>query len=158
LRARCDVMADRSDREQEQPTECRRRHSLISRMGPCSRTPSGPAVSTDCVNRPDRRLHPTNATASNLPLQRGGHPQKIFNRGTDICFGVVTVFKNPNLSRLTCQNTIKSFRLSKLIAEISPAAPWRADYSDIADRSGPRWAASPVVFVSKRENQRHRSA
>src|ERR1700744_2665167 len=72
-------MADRSDREQEQPTECRRRHSLISRMGPCSRTPSGPAVSTDCVNRPDRRLHPTNATASNLPLQRGGHPQKTFS-------------------------------------------------------------------------------
>jgi hypothetical protein len=29
-----------------------------------SRTPSGPAVSTDCINRPDRRLHPTNATAS----------------------------------------------------------------------------------------------
>ena len=28
------------------------------------RTPSGPAVSTDCINRPDRRLHPTNATAS----------------------------------------------------------------------------------------------
>ena len=45
LRARCDVMADRSDRKQGQPAECPRRHSLISRMGPCSRTPSGPAVS-----------------------------------------------------------------------------------------------------------------
>ena len=64
LRARCDVMADRSDREQGQPNRCPRRHSLINRMGPCSRTPSGPAVSTDCINRPDRRLHPTNATAS----------------------------------------------------------------------------------------------
>jgi len=45
-------------------------------MGPCSRTPSGPAVSTDCINRPDRRLHPTNATASIYLLQRGSHPQR----------------------------------------------------------------------------------
>src|SRR6266403_2646431 len=49
---------------------------LISRMGPCSRTPSGPAVSIDCINRPDRRLHPTNATASIYLLQRGSHPQR----------------------------------------------------------------------------------
>jgi transposase len=53
-----------SDREQGQPNRCPRRHSLMNRMGPCSRTPSGPAVSTDCINRPDRRLHLTNATAS----------------------------------------------------------------------------------------------
>ena len=76
LRARCDVMADRSDREQGQPNLSLRRHSLKSRMGPCSRTPSGPAVSTDCINRPDRRLHPTNATASIYLLQRGSHPQR----------------------------------------------------------------------------------
>src|SRR5271169_3159987 len=69
-------MADRSDREQGQPNRCPRRHSLNNRMGPCSRTPSGPAVSTDCINRPDRRLHPTNATASIYLLQRGSHPQK----------------------------------------------------------------------------------
>src|ERR1700740_3237891 len=47
-------------------------------MGPCSRTPSRPAVSTDCVNRPDRRLHSTNATTSNYLLQCGSHPQKTF--------------------------------------------------------------------------------
>jgi hypothetical protein len=76
LRARCDVMANRSDREQGQPDRCLRRHSLKLRMGPCSRTPSGPAVSTDCINRPDRRLHPTNATASIYLLQRGSHPQR----------------------------------------------------------------------------------
>src|SRR5579859_6490169 len=69
-------MADRSDRERGQPNSCPRRHSLSNRMGPCSRTPSGPAVSTDCINRPDRRLHPTNATASIYLLQRGSHPQK----------------------------------------------------------------------------------
>src|SRR5712664_2674888 len=34
-------MANRSDREQGQPSECPRRHRLISRMGTCSRTPSG---------------------------------------------------------------------------------------------------------------------
>ena len=45
-------------------------------MGPCSRTPSGPAVSSDCINRPNRRLHPTNAAASIYLLQRGSHPQK----------------------------------------------------------------------------------
>lgn len=76
LRARCDVMADRSDRERGQPNRCPRRHSLINRMGPCSRTPSGPAVSTDCINRPDRGLHPTNAIASIYLLQRGSHPQR----------------------------------------------------------------------------------
>ena len=80
LRERCDVMANRSDREQGQPTECLRRHSLISRMGPRSRTPSRPAVSTDCINRPDRRLHSTNATTSNYLLQCGSHPQRTFAR------------------------------------------------------------------------------
>jgi|SRR6516165_1764835 len=30
----------------------------------CSRTPSRPAVPTDCINRPDRRLRPTDATTS----------------------------------------------------------------------------------------------
>jgi hypothetical protein len=69
-------MADRSDRERGQPNLSLRRHSLNNRMGPCSRTPSGPAVSTDCINRPDRRLHPTNATASIYLLQRGSHPQR----------------------------------------------------------------------------------
>ena len=76
MRERCDVMANRSDREQGQPTTCPRRQSLISRMGPCSRTPSGPAVSIDCIKRPDRRLHPTYANTSNFPLQRGSHPQR----------------------------------------------------------------------------------
>jgi hypothetical protein len=38
-RVRCDVMADRSDREQGQPKRCPRHHSLINRMGPCLRTP-----------------------------------------------------------------------------------------------------------------------
>ena len=73
LRERCDVMANRSDREHGQPTACPRRQSLISRMGPCSRTPSGPAVPTDCVNRrrtedrtrpkPTRQFAPCNAGA-----------------------------------------------------------------------------------------------
>src|SRR5271157_3123682 len=76
LRERCDVMANRSDREQGQPSRCPRHHSLHNRMGPCSRTPSGPAVSIDCINRPDRRLHPTNATAPIYLLQCGSHPQK----------------------------------------------------------------------------------
>ena len=48
-------------------------------MGPCSRTPSGPAVSIDCINRPDRRLHPTNATAPIYLLQCGSHPQRTLN-------------------------------------------------------------------------------
>src|SRR6516164_463678 len=73
-------MANRSDREHGQPTECLRHHSLISRTGPCSRTPSGPAVTIDCIKRPDRRLQPTNATASIYSLQCGSHPQKTFSR------------------------------------------------------------------------------
>ena len=47
LRGRCEVMANRSDRERGQPNLSLRRHSPKSRMGPRSRTPSGPAVSTD---------------------------------------------------------------------------------------------------------------
>jgi hypothetical protein len=78
LRERCDVMANRSDREQGQPTERPRHHSLRSRTRPCSWTPSWPAVSIDCVNRPDRRLHLTNATTSIYLLHRGGHPQRTF--------------------------------------------------------------------------------
>ena len=84
LRERCDVMANRSDREQEQPTRCPRRQSLISRMGSCSRTPSGPAVSLDCINRPDRRLHPTKANTSIYPLQRGSHPQRTWEGCTPL--------------------------------------------------------------------------
>ena len=84
LRERCDVMANRSDREQGQPTECPRRHSLRSRMGPCSRTPSGPAVSIDCINRPDRRLHPTNATTPIYLLQCGSHPQRTTGCGVSV--------------------------------------------------------------------------
>lgn len=38
------MMANRSDRELGQPSECPRRYSLISSVGPSSRTPSGPAV------------------------------------------------------------------------------------------------------------------
>jgi len=54
-------MANRSDREQGQPTKCPRRHSLISRMGPSSRTPSGPAVqiSTASTGRTEDCTRPT---------------------------------------------------------------------------------------------------
>jgi hypothetical protein len=45
-------------------------------MGPGSRTPSGPAVPTDCINRPDRRLHPTTRQIINSHLQCGSHPQR----------------------------------------------------------------------------------
>ena len=44
MRARCEVMANRSDRELGHPAECLRRQSLLSRVGPNSRIPSGPAV------------------------------------------------------------------------------------------------------------------
>lgn len=74
---RCDG-TNRSDREQGQPNEWRRRYSLQSRSGPCSRTPSGPAVHADCINRPDRRLHPTHHLIITLCLQRGSHPQTPF--------------------------------------------------------------------------------
>jgi hypothetical protein len=40
-------------------------------MGPCSRTPSGPAVKVDCINRPDRRLLPANANTSNFSCNAG---------------------------------------------------------------------------------------
>ena len=35
-----------------------------------------PASDIDCINRPDRRLHPTNATTPIYLLQCGSHPQR----------------------------------------------------------------------------------
>jgi hypothetical protein len=63
-------------------------HSLQSRLGPCSPTPSGPAASNGCMNRPDRRLHPTNApeqriTSCNAGAIHRGHLRRrgmIMNR------------------------------------------------------------------------------
>jgi hypothetical protein len=56
-------MANRSDREPGHPAECPGRRSPRSRVGPSSRIPSGPAVNmNDCIDRPDTRLHPTNAS------------------------------------------------------------------------------------------------
>jgi transposase len=79
LRGRSDVMAYRSDREQGHPAECPRHHSLPSRVGPSSRIPSGPAVTTptastgrteDCTRPPARNVK--------SPLQCGSHPQRTF--------------------------------------------------------------------------------
>lgn len=56
--------------------DCQRRYSLLSRLGPGLRTPSGPAVPPDCNSRPDRRLQPTERQNINLYLQRGSHPQR----------------------------------------------------------------------------------
>src|SRR5215468_8317981 len=61
-------MANRSDREQGQPKRCLRRHSLISRMGPRSRTPSGPAVSTDCIKQAGQKTAPDQCHYVNLAL------------------------------------------------------------------------------------------
>src|ERR1700757_4693021 len=84
--------------QQGQPSRCPRRHSLISRMGPCSRTPSGPAVSIDCINRPDRRLHPTKANTSIYPLQRGSHPQRTSWVRRDVgCYGSEPATHNTGL-------------------------------------------------------------
>jgi len=62
------MMAHRSDREPGYPVECPRHHSLQSRVGPSSRIPSGPAVYADRINRPDRRLHPTQRQNLKSPL------------------------------------------------------------------------------------------
>ena len=51
---------------------CRRHHSLQSRLGPCSPTPSRPAASNGCMNRPDRRLHPTNAPEQRITSCNAG--------------------------------------------------------------------------------------
>ena len=68
MRARCDVMADRSDREQGQPNRCPRRHSLMNRMGPCSRTPSGPAVSNRLHQQAGQKTAPDQCHCVNLSL------------------------------------------------------------------------------------------
>ena len=102
-------MAHRSDREQGHPAECPRRHSLLSRVGPSSRTPSRPAVTmSDRTNRPDRRPHPTNRQKhQRYSLQCGSHPQRTFQlefrsvrRANDL----------PNFARSTAANSLKLFR------------------------------------------------
>ena len=74
------MMANRSDRERGQPTECQRRHSLRNSLGPRSRTPSGPAAclrlhqQAEDKSAPDRR-----AKRSKRHLQRGSHPDRTFD-------------------------------------------------------------------------------
>jgi hypothetical protein len=71
------VMANRSDREQRQPTERRRRQNLQSCLGLCSRTPSGPAVSQRLHQQAEDMSAPDqHAKTSNQCLQRGSHPDK----------------------------------------------------------------------------------
>src|ERR1700752_1440202 len=118
LRERCDVMANRSDREQGQPTECRRSHSLISRMGPCSRNPSRPQVSTACINRPDRRLHSTNATTSNYLLQCGSHPQKTFV----IMIGLSALRQKQKLRRSEAARAFAETAIRSVELRIQPGA------------------------------------
>jgi hypothetical protein len=115
------VMADRSDREQGQPNSCPRRHSLSNRMGPCSRTPSGPAVSTDCINRPDRRLHPTNATASIYLLQRGSHPQRTRGQTTGAAAMGPTA-DSRSCNKFHCYSITSSARPRSAIGTVRPSA------------------------------------
>src|SRR4029079_18686959 len=61
-------MADRSDREQGQPNRCPRRNSLMNRMGPCSRTPSGPAVSNRLHQQAGQKTAPDQCHCVNLTL------------------------------------------------------------------------------------------
>ena len=68
MRERRDVMARPVRPGTGTPNECRRQHSLQSGMGLCSRPPSAPAASNDCVNRPDRRLHPTKTSDHQIVL------------------------------------------------------------------------------------------
>ncbi len=66
-------MANRSDREPGHPAGCPGRHSPQSRVGPSSRIPSGPAVNmNDCIDRPDTRLHPTNASEAQFATCNAG--------------------------------------------------------------------------------------
>jgi len=56
------MMAHRSDREPGHPDQCPRRHSLQSRVGPSSAdTIMASGREKGRTNRPDTRLHPTNA-------------------------------------------------------------------------------------------------
>jgi hypothetical protein len=73
-------MANRSDREPGHPAECPRHHSLQSRVGPSSRIPSGPAATNGCINRPDTRLHPTNAPDRQIAACNAGaiHTRRSF--------------------------------------------------------------------------------
>jgi hypothetical protein len=71
------VMANRSDRKQGQPRKCPRRHSLKCRMGPCSRTPSGPAVQNRLHQHAEQKTAPDQCHCIILPLQRGSHPQVV---------------------------------------------------------------------------------
>ena len=131
LQERCDVMANRSDREQRQPTRCPRHHSLHNRMGPCSQTASGPAVPIDCINR----LHPTNATAPIYLLQCGSHPQRTSR--TDVqChkpdnsfdqFGFTSGFATSRAASMNSCATELSRRFFNLIIPISTRAPGVGD-------------------------------
>ncbi len=57
--------------------QCPRRHSLHNRMGPHSRAPSGPAVSTRLHQQAEDKTAPDqHAETSRSDLQRGSHPDR----------------------------------------------------------------------------------
>jgi hypothetical protein len=67
-----DHFMEASDKLAGQPTECPRHHSLRSRTGPCSWTPSGPAVSIDCIKQAGQKTAPDQRHNVNLPLASRG--------------------------------------------------------------------------------------
>jgi len=139
LRERCDVMANRSDREQGQPTACPRRQSLQSRMGPCSRTPSGPAVPIDCINRPDRRLHPTNANTSFYLLQCGSHPQRTSADHSEFSWGHALA------TRLPCR-PVQLRMMSAAEWDCNSSVTLRLSPRDCAKRNGGHRRGRPPLL------------
>jgi hypothetical protein len=63
---------------QGQPTECQKRHSLKSRMGPYLRTPSGPAVQRRLHQQAEQKTAPDQRQYIRFLLQCGSHPQRTF--------------------------------------------------------------------------------
>jgi hypothetical protein len=110
-------------------------------------------AATGWVNRPDRRLHPTNATASIYSLQRGSHPQKktssdragmmsrtCQNRKYDHCS------QGANASRTVpgeCRTTISRVVLKKFSATMQPVARMRQDITMVQRRK--EWQKASIL-------------
>lgn len=87
LRARCEMMANRSYRELGHLAECQRRQSLQGRVGTARGYHQGQRSLNDRIDKPDIRLHPTRPPALHHHLQRG--TQDIPRTARDIRFHLV---------------------------------------------------------------------
>ena len=121
-------MANRSDREQGQPSGRSRHHSLLNEMGLSSRTPSGPAVLHRLHKQAEQRTAPDPTSDRQITLATREPSTE------NVCFPLPAVQNRPvgcrpSFSHLVCTEGWQFDRPAW------PGGPLKADRQQAASRS-----------------------